>query len=181
MKPRRSRPPRPAPASRTKTAGPELKPIGVIRTPYREEAPYQPVESDEGDFRVVLKPCYARGLRRLASFRYIYVVYYMHQVKRAASMVVSPPWTGGVRVGLFASRSPERPNRIGLSVVRVKRIVRNTIHTTGLDVFDGTPLLDVKPYVKDLDAKSDANYGWVETLDDYQHLLLHIKGIPHGY
>jgi len=62
-----------------------------------------------------------------------------------------------------------------------KRIVNSKIFTSGLDVFDKTPLLDIKPYIKDLDSKSDANHGWVADIDDYKHLLLHIKGIPHTY
>ncbi|MBW2124324.1 MAG: SAM-dependent methyltransferase, partial [Deltaproteobacteria bacterium] len=57
----------------------------------------------------------------------------------------------------------------------------NVIYTSGLDVFDGTPLLDIKPYIRDLDSKGDANYGWIEDLEDRDHLLLHIKGIPHEY
>jgi tRNA-Thr(GGU) m(6)t(6)A37 methyltransferase TsaA len=159
----------------------EFKQIGVIRTPYTDNAPYQPVEEDQGDFRIVVEPQYADGLYKLAEFRYIYVIYYIHQVKREPSMVVSPPWTGGFDVGVFASRSPVRPNCIGLSVVRTKRIIDNEIFTSGLDVFDGTPALDIKPYIKDLDSKPDANYGWIEEMDDYEHLLLHIKGVPHGY
>jgi len=159
----------------------ELKQIGVIRTPYTDNAPYQPVEEDEGDFRIVVEPQYTDGLSKLAGFRYIYVIYYIHQVKRELSMMVSPPWTGGVKVGVFASRAPVRPNCIGLSIVRIKRIINNEILTSGLDVFDGTPVLDIKPYVKDLDAKSDANYGWIKKMDDHEHLLLHIKGIPHDY
>ena len=97
------------------------------------------------------------------------------------SMTVSPPWTGGARVGVFASRSPVRPNSIGLSIVRIKKIIDNKVFTSGLDVFDGTPLLDIKPYIKDLDSKSDANYGWIKEIDGDEHLHLHIKGIPHDY
>jgi len=82
---------------------------------------------------------------------------------------------------VFASRSPVRPNCIGLSIVRIKRIINNEILTSGLDVFDGTPLLDIKPYIKDLDVKIDANYGWIEEIGDREHLFLHIKGIPHDY
>ena len=159
----------------------ELKQIGVIRTPYTDNAPYQPVEEDEGDFRIVVEPQYTDGLYQLARFRYIYVIYYTHRIKRELSMIVSPPWTGGVKIGVFASRSPVRPNYIGLSIVRIKRIINNEISTSGLDVFDGTPVLDIKPYIKDLDAKSDANYGWIEEMNDHEHLLLHIKGIPHDY
>ncbi len=96
-------------------------------------------------------------------------------------MIVSPPWAGGVNVGVFASRSPDRPNHIGLSIVHIKRIINNEILTSGLDAFDGTPVLDIKPYIKDLDVKSDANYGWIEEIGDHEHLSLHIKGIPHEY
>jgi len=97
-------------------------------------------------------------------------------------MTVSPPWTPDTKVGLFASRSPARPNPIGISIVRVKKITGNEIITSGLDVFDNTPLLDIKPYIKDLDSKNDANYGWLDDLEsNKQHLLLHIKGIPHDY
>jgi len=159
----------------------QLKQIGVIQTPYINNAPYQPVDEDKGDFRIVIDPKYSDGLYRLDRFRYIYVIYYTHKVKRELSTIVSPPWTGGEKVGVFASRSAVRPNHIGLSIVRIKKIINNEVSTSGLDVFDGTPVLDIKPYVKDLDAKSDANYGWIEEIDDYEHLLLHIKGIPHDY
>jgi tRNA-Thr(GGU) m(6)t(6)A37 methyltransferase TsaA len=159
----------------------KLKQIGVIRTPYTDNAPYQPVDKDEGDFRIVIDSQYVGGLYKLVKFRYIYVIYFIHRIKQKPSIVVSPPWTGGMKVGVFASRSPVRPNPIGISIVCIKQIVNNQIFTSGLDVFDGTPLLDIKPYIKDLDAKSDANYGWLEEMDDHEHLLLHIKGIPHDY
>ncbi len=158
-----------------------LKQIGLIRTPYTDNAPYQPVDEDRGDFRIVVDPQYVRGLYKLAQFRYIYVIYLIDRIKHKLSMEVSPPWADGMKVGLFASRSPVRPNPIGLSVVRIKQIVDNEIETSGLDVFDRTPLLDIKPYVKDLDAKTDANYGWIEEMADREHLFLHIKGIPHDY
>jgi tRNA-Thr(GGU) m(6)t(6)A37 methyltransferase TsaA len=159
----------------------ELKQIGTIRTPYTDKATYQPVTNDKGEFRIVIDPSYADGLRDLELFHYIYVIYYMHRIKRKKSMTVIPPWTGDMKVGLFASRSPVRPNPIGLSIVRVKRIINNEIFTSCLDVFDGTPLIDIKPYIKDLDSKSDANYGWIEKLEDREHLSLHIKGVPHDY
>lgn len=159
----------------------ELKQIGTIRTPYTDEATYQPVNNDKGEFRIVIDPSYAEGLRELELFHYIYVIYYMHRIKHKESMTVIPPWTGDMKVGLFASRSPARPNPMGLSIVRVKQIINNEIFTSGLDVLDGTPLIDIKPYIKDLDSKCDANYGWIEKLEDQEHLSLHIKGIPHDY
>ncbi len=158
-----------------------LKPIGVIRTPYVDSAPYQPLANDEGEFRLCVDPSYADGLKELNKFRYIYVLYLIHRVTRQPSMSVTPPWTPGKKVGLFSSRSPVRPNPLGLSIVEVKRVEGNEVFTSGLDAFDGTPLLDIKPYIKDLDSKDDANYGWLEDLEDRDHLLLHIKGIPHDY
>ena len=160
---------------------PRMSSIGTIMTPYTESAPYQPVNEDDGDFRIIVEPEFKDGLKELSKFRYIYVIYYIHQVKTDLSMVISPPWTRGAEVGVFASRSPVRPNPIGISVVRIKKITGNEIHTSGLDIFDGTPLLDIKPYLKNLDAKEDANYGWIEDLDDREHLLLHIRGIPHDH
>ncbi len=159
----------------------DFKKIGIIHTPYTDNAPYQPVEKDTGIFFILLDDNYLDGLKKLDRFRYIYVVYYIHRLKRGVSMSVYPPWANGRKVGLFASRAPLRPNPIGLSVVKIKKIVKNKIFTSGLDVFDGTPLLDIKPYLKDLDSKADANYGWVDRSADKGHLLLHIKGIPHGY
>lgn len=158
-----------------------LRQIGVIHTPYSENAPYQPVEDDEGDFCISVDPRYTNGLYRLESFEYVYVIYYIHRIKRMVSEIVNPPWAGNMDVGVFASRTPVRPNPIGLSIVKIKKITDNEIHTSGLDVFDGTPLLDIKPYIKDLDSKEDANYGWIKDINDFDHLLLHIKGIPHDY
>ncbi len=158
----------------------KFKKIGVIKTPYIDNAPYQPVEEDKGEFCIVLDDKYAEGLAKLEKFRYIYVIYYLDRAREETPMIINPAWIDSKKVGLFASRSPERPNPIGLSVVKVKRIEDNKIFTSGLDVFDNTPLLDIKPYVKDLDSKKDSNYGWIENLKgNMEHLLSHIKGIPH--
>lgn len=124
---------------------------------------------------------YKDGLRELGKFRYLYIIYYAHRAARRVEMIISPPWAEGKTLGVFSSRSPVRPNPIGLSIVRINRIHENTIHTSGLDVFDETPLLDIKPYIKELDSKSDANYGWIEDMDNMEHLALHIRGIPHDY
>jgi len=158
-----------------------FKQIGVIRTPYTDHAPYQPVADDTGDFRIVVDPQYQEGLQDLDRFRYIYVLYHVHRVKKEPSLMVHPAWVENTHVGVFASRSPVRPNALGLSIVQIKAIEKNQIITSGLDVFDQTPLLDIKPYIKDLDSKSDANYGWLEDFEDQDHLMMHIKGIPHEY
>lgn len=158
-----------------------LEQIGIIKTPYQKDAPYQPVDTDEQEFYVQLDNKYVEGLMELKKFNLIYLIFFADRITRKPEMIVSPPWAKGKKVGVFASRSPVRPNPIGLSIVRIKNIVGNKIYTSGLDVFDKTPLLDIKPYIKDLDNKDNANYGWIEEVDDKEHLSLHIKGIPHDY
>ncbi len=159
----------------------KLEQIGRIKTPYQDKAPYQPLDTDKGEFYISINKQYVEGLNELRKFKYIYVIYYAHRITRKIEMTISPPWVEGKTVGVFSSRSPARPNPIGLSIVCIKNITGNRIYTSGLDVFDGTPLLDIKPYIKDLDNKPDANYGWIEEIDDMAHLSLHIKGIPHDY
>jgi len=158
-----------------------FKQIGVIRTPYTDNAPYQPVTDSTGDFRIVVDPQFRDGLQNLDRFRYIYILYHVHRAQKDPSLTVRPAWATNTEVGVFASRSPVRPNGLGLSIVQIKRIEKNQIMTSGLDVFDQTPLLDIKPYIKDLDSKPDANYGWLEDIEDQDHLMMHIKGIPHEY
>ena len=157
------------------------KPIGIIRTPYKDKAPYQPITSEKGVFKIVLDKKYEESLQGLEEFEYIYLLYHLNMIHDRPKNLVTPPWAKNKRVGLFASRSPNRPNPIGLSVVKLRGITKNILYTSGIDVFDNTPLLDIKPYIKELDSKYDSNYGWLQNQKDYEHLLLHIKGIPHDY
>jgi tRNA-Thr(GGU) m(6)t(6)A37 methyltransferase TsaA len=161
--------------------------IGTIHTPYSEltGAPYQPIVTDGHEqrlFYVELDQGYAEGLHRLDSFHYLYLLYHIDRLKKPCKLQIAPSWTGDQTVvGLFASRSPVRPNPIGLSIVRLYAVEGHRIYTSPLDVFDNTPLLDIKPYIRDLDTKPDANYGWIDDLPDRDHLMLHIKGVPHDY
>jgi tRNA-Thr(GGU) m(6)t(6)A37 methyltransferase TsaA len=138
----------------------QLKSIGRIRTPYHENPPHQPDPDAEGDFYIDLDPTFEDGLYKLASSRYIYVLFYFDRQDKTVALRVKPPWADGVEVGLFASRSPHRPNPIGLSIVRLKQIDGARLYISGIDVLDNTPLLDIKPYVKGLDNKDNANRGW---------------------
>ncbi|MEN8155109.1 MAG: tRNA (N6-threonylcarbamoyladenosine(37)-N6)-methyltransferase TrmO [Acidobacteriota bacterium] len=158
-----------------------LKRIGLIYTPYEGSAPYQPIENDEKEFFIVIKKKYSEGLRDLSKFKYICIVYILNRLKGKPEMTIAPPWANWKKVGLFSSRSPLRPNPIGVSVVKIKKITGNRIYISGADVFNKTPLLDIKPYIKDLDAKEDSNNGWVEDSRDLEHLSLHVRGIPHNY
>ena len=161
-----------------------FKPIGIIRTPFRSSCvPYQPVEREEGEARLILKPEYRLALEGLEKFKYIYVIFYCHRLEQGFCHKISPPFANGKCVGTFASRTPAHPNPIGLSVVKIKKVdmEKGEVVTNLIDAFDGTPLLDIKPYINELDSKPDANYGWIEELDGYKHLLLHIRGIPHSH
>lgn len=162
-----------------------VKPIGKIHTPYKpgeRNPPFQSVEDETQTFYIDVYPKHTKRLEKLELFTYIYLLYYLDQSKKKPKELVSPPWTKNANIGLFASRSPNRINPIGLSVVKLKEIKENRIIISGIDAFDNTPLLDIKPYIKDLDSKTDANYGWLENEEDSKkHLQLHIKGIPHKH
>lgn len=159
-----------------------LEPIGTIHTPYTSmSAPEQSQRDAPGEFWISLKPEYAEGLDQLEKFRYIYLLYFLDQVRSGRDMVVTPTWAGGIQVGLFASRSPNRPNPIGLSVVEIKEISGLDIVITGVDCYNGTPLLDIKPYIRTLDLKEEANDGWFDDLEDRSHLVDHLLGIAHEH
>lgn len=158
-----------------------LSSIGFLKTPYEEEAPYQPVQDNTKEFIIELNPVYSESLKGLASFNYCYVIYYLHKALRTQNPTLKPNWAEGYEVGVFASRSPERPNPIGISVVKILSIQNNLIYIDSIDAFNHTPVLDIKPYIDELDAKKDANLGWVEQFDNQEHLALHLKGIPHKH
>ena len=158
-----------------------FEPIGIIHTPYKDNAPYQPISNDTGEFFIDLNKEYEEGLKELLRFKYIYLLFYIDQLKEQPKMRFTPPWLKDKELGLFATRTPSRPNPIGLSIVRLINVIDTKIYVSGLDVFDGTPLLDIKPYIKDLDDKVDANYGWLNDINNKEHFMLHIKGIPHEY
>jgi tRNA-Thr(GGU) m(6)t(6)A37 methyltransferase TsaA len=158
-----------------------LKSIGTIHTPYTNKAPNQSVEESEGEFKIILNKSFTEGLFRLDTFKYIYVIYYLDRVIKKNEMLVTPPMMHSGEVGLFSSRSPNRPNPIGISVVRIKEIFNNIIYISGIDAFDRTPVLDIKPYFDELDSKADAGTGWFDRKDDSDHFILHLKGIPHKH
>lgn len=163
----------------------QFEPIGVIHTPYKPDGfcPYQPIEREAGEACIELFSEYQDGLEGLDSFTYLYVLYHLHmaQPEEKTSLKVMPPWARGVKTGVFSTRAEKRPVPIGLSVVKTKRIEDNKVYISLIDVFDQTPLLDIKPYILDLDSKPDANQGWIEKLDGHQHMLGHLRGIPHKH
>ncbi len=157
-----------------------VTPVGIAHTPYSHEAPRQPAKSASGEFYVELFPEFSAGLDGLESFSHVYIVSYLHR-SRGYSMTVTPPWQPGEqpkRVGLFASRSPNRPSPLGITVTEIRRIEGNRIYTGPLDLFDGTPVVDIKPHIRSLDDAEIGNDGW---LADSDHLRLHKEGIPHSH
>lgn len=160
----------------------KLQSIGTIHTPYLPvNTPHQPIPDAPGEFWISLNPEYVGALKALDSFKYIYVLYYLDQVESPVDLITTSPWAPEKEIGLFASRSPKRLNPIGLSVVHVKEIDGNDILISGIDVYNGTPLLDIKPYIHFLDSKADANDGWFDTLPDKAHTIAHILGQSHDH
>ena len=90
----------------------KLEQIGIIKTPYQDKAPYQPIDNAKEEFYIIIDPQYTGGLSDLGKFNYIYLIYYADRIIRKTEMIVSPPWAEGKKVGVFASRSPVRPNPI---------------------------------------------------------------------
>ncbi len=138
-----------------------LTPIGVIHSPWTDlnEVPRQPTESDAGGW-IELLPGLAPALNDLDGFERIWLLYLLDR-SEPWTLQATPPLDNRPR-GLFATRSPSRPNPIGLSCVRFLRVEGATLHVAGLDVLDGTPLLDIKPYIPQLDAWPEARAGWPE-------------------
>lgn len=138
-----------------------FKPIGKIHSPYhrREETPHQAYLSDKIGQIEVFKQ-YEEGLQDIEGFSHIIIVYYFHKAD-GYSLLVRPPWDGKLH-GIFAVRGPNRPNAVGLSIVRLIERKDNILKIAGIDASDGTPLLDIKPYVPRFDHMPDVRIGWLE-------------------
>jgi len=142
-----------------------MRPIGMVESPYLERfaAPRQPVLAKPMPARIHLHADhhFEKALADLAGFSHIWVIYWMH-LNQGWNPTVVPPRGPKVRRGLFATRAPHRPNPIGLSAVRLVRIEGLVLHIEGLDMLNGTPVLDIKPYLPFADTVSDATSGWLE-------------------
>lgn len=142
----------------------ELKPIGVIRSPYKraKDVPIQAYRSKEIAEVEVFKE-YEDGLKDIEGFSHILILYWLHK-SEGYSLYVKPFLDTELR-GVFATRHPNRPNPIGLSLVRLLERKNNVLRVQGIDVIDGTPLLDIKPYVPRfnmISRKKGSKSGWLE-------------------
>jgi tRNA (adenine37-N6)-methyltransferase len=142
------------------------KPIGVIRSGHTkpEETPIQSVYAEGCEGRAEILPEFAAGLRDLEGFSHIYLIWHMHKTDR--SQLVVKPFLQDVERGVFATRAPCRPNPIGLSIVRLVRREENILHLGLVDVLDGTPLLDIKPYAAKFDHIEATRNGWQDEVDE---------------
>jgi tRNA (adenine37-N6)-methyltransferase len=137
------------------------RPIGIIHTPYKniKGMPIQPAGARGIKGTIELNPDYVEGIQDLDGFSHIILIYHFH-LSKDYSLKVKPFMDDTLR-GVFATRSPRRPNPIGLSVVRVVKIEKNILYIEDVDIIDGTPLLDIKPYVTDFDVHEVESTGWL--------------------
>ncbi|MBE0425977.1 MAG: tRNA (N6-threonylcarbamoyladenosine(37)-N6)-methyltransferase TrmO [Nitrospirae bacterium] len=135
--------------------------IGIIHTPYKniKGMPIQPAGARGIKGTIELNPDYVEGIQDLDGFSHIILIYHFH-LSKDYSLKVKPFMDDTLR-GVFATRSPRRPNPIGLSVVRVVKIEKNILYIEDVDIIDGTPLLDIKPYVTDFDVHEVESTGWL--------------------
>jgi len=139
-----------------------MHPIGVIHSPYKErkDMPIQGVFRSNVQAYVELEEKYIDGLKDLDGFSHAIILYYFHKSQRED--IQGQPFLEQQSHGIFAIRSPHRPNHIGLSIVKIQKILAPRMYFTEVDVFDGTPVLDIKPYVKYFDNRDDVRSGWVD-------------------
>ena len=150
----------------------ELTPIGIIHTPYQaqKDMPIQGVFKDNVEGVVELYKPYVAGLKDLDGFSHAILIYYFHRSDREE--LTGKPYLENEFHGIFAIRSPHRPNHLGLSIVNIKEIDGNILRFTEVDMLDGTPLLDIKPYSKYFDHRENVVCGWLD-----KHF--HNGNIPH--
>jgi tRNA-Thr(GGU) m(6)t(6)A37 methyltransferase TsaA len=146
-----------------------LEPIGILRSPHatKIEAPRQPAAADDRAGVIELHPGrnFEHALEDIAGWERLWVIFWFHRNAGWRPKVL-PPRSASGRKGVFATRSPHRPNPLGLSVVRLDRVEGLTLFVRDVDMLDGTPVLDIKPYVAYSDAFPAARNGWLEQARD---------------
>ena len=140
----------------------EYRPIGIIHSRFKTPlgSPIQPSAARGIEGKIDIFAEFAEGLQDLSGFSHLFLIYHFHLSKKFSLKV--KPFLDDKDHGLFATRAPSRPNPIGISVVRLIRIESNILHIQNLDVVDGTPLLDIKPYVPAFDVYPADKIGWIE-------------------
>ncbi|MBN2210198.1 MAG: tRNA (N6-threonylcarbamoyladenosine(37)-N6)-methyltransferase TrmO [Sedimentisphaerales bacterium] len=145
-----------------------MRHIGVIHTPHTNLAgmPIQPAGARDVEGRVELLAEYAKGLDDVAGFSHLFLLYHFHRSEGHQLRVT--PFMDEQPRGLFATRAPKRPNPIGLSLVRVVRVEGSVVHVLDVDMLDGTPLLDLKPYAPRFDEPfGPVRTGWLAKVSQH--------------
>jgi tRNA-Thr(GGU) m(6)t(6)A37 methyltransferase TsaA len=139
-----------------------MHPIGVIHSPFTEKdkTPIQASRSQAIGL-VEIYPEFADGLKDIEALSHIYLLYAFHESDGYTLQV--KPFLDDQEHGVFATRHPCRPNPLGISVVKLLSRKENSLTVEGIDTLDGTPLLDIKPYIPDFDLRTDVRTGWYET------------------
>ena len=140
----------------------ELSPIGVIHTPFKEAegTPIQGIYSGDAMGTVEVVAEYREGLKDLDGFSHIILLYYFHAAE--GHSLLCRPFLDTQQRGVFATRAPRRPNAIGLSIVELSGIEGGVLTVKSVDMLDGSPLLDIKPYVEHFDVRRETKAGWFE-------------------
>ena len=143
----------------------EFTPIGIIHTPFCEAkgTPIQPFAAEGTRGTVEVFEPFAEGLQDLDGFQRIWLFYWCHRAREAKLVVV--PYRDNSPHGVFATRAPARPNPMGISAVRLDAIQGRILHVSEIDVLDGSPLLDIKPYVSQYDSYPEQRCGWLGCRD----------------
>ena len=136
------------------------RPIGIVHSPFinPEGTPIQSVAAKDIEAVIEIFPEYAEGLKDLDGFSHIYILFHLHLAGGKPLMVV--PFLDTEPHGVFATRSPARPNSIGLSVVLLEKITGNRLYVKNIDILDGSPVLDIKPYISQVDIFETSKNGW---------------------
>jgi tRNA-Thr(GGU) m(6)t(6)A37 methyltransferase TsaA len=139
----------------------EIQPIGIIHTQFntKEGMPIQSAGANGAKGTIVLNREFCDGLLDLDGFSHIYLIYYFH-LSKGFDLIVAP-FLENKQHGVFATRAPKRPNHIGISVVRLLKVNENILEIENVDMIDGTPLLDIKPYVPEFDVFKVGKTGWL--------------------
>jgi len=143
-----------------------FRPIGWIRSDHTnpDATPIQPVYANDCVGRLEILPEFAEGLADIDGFSHVYLFYHLHRAPAAQLRV--KPFLQDVEHGIFATRAPCRPNPLGMSLVRLLRREGNVLHLSGVDILDGTPLLDIKPYSPRFDSVENPRGGWTDEVSD---------------
>ena len=144
----------------------QVKPIGVIHSPYKQArgTPVQPAFAKGEKGTVEIFPEYKEALKDLDGFERIWLIFWFDRSSAYRLKVI--PYMDKVERGLFATRAPARPNPVGLSCVKLTNIEDCTLFVEDVDMLDGTPLLDIKPYVPRFDSFADSGHGWLKHRDE---------------